>query len=119
MPSGLIHEQHRMGIVGNGLRDFGEVQVHRLGVAKGQYKPRALALSGADRSEDIGRGRTLIMGRRGARPPLGPAPRDLVLLADTGFILEPDLYRGFPREPRTDLCQFGCKAPFLNASSAA
>lgn len=119
MPSGLIHEQHSVGIWGDGLRDFGKVQVHRLGVAKGQNKPGACALARADRAEDIGRGGALVMRRAGARTPLCPTPRDLVLLANPSLVLEPDLYRGSARKTGPDLCQFGCKAPFLNASSAA
>jgi hypothetical protein len=86
MPSGLIHEQHGMGFGGDGLRDFGKVQVHRIGVAKGQDQPGAFAFRRADRSENVGRGRPLIMWRRGARTPLSPAARDLVLLADPGLV---------------------------------
>ena len=119
VPTGLIHEDHGMGIGCDGLSDFGKMQVHRVGIAKGQDKPRTLALRRADRSEDVGRGGSLIMGRRRPRAALGPATRDLVLLADPRLVLEPDLYRGLVREVRPDLCQLGCEAPFLNASSAA
>jgi len=87
------------------------VQVHRIGAANRQAHPRPLPPPPPDRSENVGRGRALIVWRRGARAPLGPAARDLVLLADPGFVLEPDLYRSPAREPRADLCQLGCKAP--------
>src|SRR3954447_10759428 len=74
------------------LCDLGKVQVHGLGVAGGHDQGRALALSWTDRAEDVGRGGTLIVGRRrpGAAP--RPAPGDLVLLADPRFVGEPELY---------------------------
>ena len=72
--------------------DFGQMQVHRLGIAAGHDERRALAVLRADRAEDVGRGGSLVF--RGARPraALGPAPRDLVLLADARLVGEPDLY---------------------------
>jgi hypothetical protein len=69
------------------------VQVHRLGVAGGQDQGCALALLRADRTEDVGGGRTLVAGRAGAGAALGPAAGDLVLLADAGLVGEPDFYR--------------------------
>jgi hypothetical protein len=68
------------------------MQVHRLGVAGGQDQSDALALLGADSAEDVGRGGALIAGRAGAGTALRPAARDLVLLADARFVLEPNLY---------------------------
>ena len=108
-----------MGAGSDSKRDFRQVEVHRLGVAAGQDQPRGLALLRADRPEDIGRLRTLIMGCRRPRPAFRPAPGDLVLLSDPRLVLEPDLYRCTAREARSDLVQFGSEAPFLNASIAA
>src|SRR3546814_17748868 len=88
-------------------------------IAEGQYQPRALAVFRADRAEDIGRFRPLILWRRWPRPTSGPAPGDLVLLADPRFVLEPYLYARAPREGCSDLCQLGGKAPFLKASMAS
>src|SRR3546814_7607763 len=65
------------------------MQGHGFGIAEGQYQPRALAVFRADRAEDIGRFRPLILWRRWPRPTSGPAPGDLVLLADPRFVLEP------------------------------
>jgi len=48
----------------------------------------------ADRAKDVGRFRPLVLGCRWPGPASRPAPRDLVLLDDTGFVLEPDLYQG-------------------------
>src|SRR3546814_10163350 len=73
------------------------MQGHGFGIAEGQYQPRALAVFRADRAEDIGRFRPLILWRRWPRPTSGPAPGDLVLLADPRFVLEPYLYARAPR----------------------
>src|SRR3546814_15775771 len=94
------------------LRYLVQMQGHGFGIAEGQYQPRALAVFRADRAEDIGRFRPLILWRRWPRPTSGPAPGDLVLLADPRFVLEPSLYARSPRAGCSDLCQLGAKAPF-------
>ena len=92
MPAGLIDEKRRVR-AGRDLRgDFGQVEVHRFGVAPGHDERRALAIPGTDRPEDIGRCGSLVFRRAGARAALGPTPRDLVLLADARLVREPDLY---------------------------
>ena len=92
MPAGLIDEEHGVGARRDGLCDLGEMQVHRLGVASGQDQGGALALLRADGAEDIGRGGALIAGSAWAGATLGPQAGDLVLLADTSLICEPDFY---------------------------
>ena len=74
------------------LGDFREVQVHRVGIAEGQDQSRALALFRADGTEDIGRRGSLIPRRVRASAALGPPAGDLVLLADTSLVLEPNFY---------------------------
>jgi len=69
--------------------DFGQVQVR---IAARHNEGRALAVSGADRAEDIGRCGSLIFRGAGARSALGPTAGDLVLLADPRLVGEPDLY---------------------------
>jgi hypothetical protein len=76
----------------DGLGDLGEVQVHRLGVAGRQDQGRAFALLWADSPEDVGGSGALVTGRAGAGATLRPPARDLVLLANTGFIRKPDFY---------------------------
>ena len=76
----------------NGLGDLHEMQVHRLGVAGGQDQGRTLALLRADGAEDVGGSGALVAGRTGTRAPLGPPAGDLVLLADTRLVSEPDFY---------------------------
>ena len=73
--------------------NLGQVQVHRLGVAARHDERSALAISGTDRAEEVGRGGSLIFRRAGARSALGPTAGDLVLLADPRLVGEPDLYR--------------------------
>jgi len=68
------------------------MQVHRLAVAKRQDEPDAFAFPRTNRAEYVGGGGALIARRRGARAALGPAPRDLVLLADARLVGEPDFY---------------------------
>jgi len=92
VPARLIDEQESVRARRDVLGDFGQMQVHRKGIASGQHEAGALALLGANGAEDVGRTGALILGGAGPRAALGPAARDLVLLADAGFILEPDFY---------------------------
>ena len=54
------------------LGDFGQMQVHRFGVAEGQDQSRGLSLLRADGSEDVGRGGALIPRSAWASAALGP-----------------------------------------------
>ena len=92
MPAGLVDEQRGVG-AGRDLRgDFGQMEVHRLGVAARHDERRALAVLGTDRAEDVGRGGSLVLGGARPRASLGPTARDLVFLADARLVGEPDLY---------------------------
>jgi hypothetical protein len=92
MPSSLIDEEDGVGSWCDCLGDFREVQVHRLGIAGGQDQSHALALFRADGAEDIGRCGPLIPRSARASAALRPPAGDLVLLADTSLVLEPNLY---------------------------
>ena len=59
-------------------------------VAAGQDEARADAALGTDGAKDIGRFRALVLGGRRPGSPWRPAPRQLGLLTDPGFILPPD-----------------------------
>ncbi len=111
VPPGLIHDHDGMGVRGDGARYLLEMERHGGAVAGRQDQARSLALLRADGAEDIGRAGALIVGCA------GPGERDLVLLADTGFVLEPDLYpctRGLaPRDVRHEGGEL-----FLNSSTA-
>src|SRR5829696_5029662 len=118
VPSGPVDEEHGMGSRRHLGCDLGQVQVHGFGVAGRQDQGSSLALARADGAKDVGRGRALIVGCRGARAPPSPPPRDLVLLADARLVREPDLYpvRSDALLPR-DLVQAGREA-FLKSSTA-
>src|SRR5260370_32857482 len=92
MPSGLIDEEDGVGSWCDRVGDFREVQVHRFGIAGGQDQSRALAQFRADGTEDIGRCGSLIPRGARASAALRPPAGDLVLLADTSLVLEPDFY---------------------------
>ena len=92
MPAGLIEQKNGMPTWSNLRGNLGKMQVHRLGVAGGQDKSGSFSLPRADGTEDIGRGGALVTWCRGPRTAPCPAPGDLVLLADAGFVGEPDLY---------------------------
>ena len=75
--------------------DLGQMLCHGAGIAPRHDESRRLAELWADRAEDVGRSRALIVWCRRPRSTLGPAACDLVLLANAGFVLEPDFY-SFP-----------------------
>ncbi len=118
MPAGLIDDEDGMGAGGDGERDFLQVKVHGVGVAAGQDEARADPSGRTDGAEDIGRTGALILGRRGPRSPFRPAPSDLVLLADPGFVLEPNLYVRVWREAVADFRHSGGEV-FLKAAIAS
>src|SRR3954447_25814599 len=95
-----------------------QVQAHGLRIASGQHQGCALALLRADRPEDVDRTRPQIMRGPGPGAPSGPAAGDLVLLADTGLVLPPQLDRGAVWEARPDRFQGGGET-FLKSSSAS
>ncbi len=119
MPTGLIHQYNSVSARSDGERYFCQMERHGFCITQGQHQAGALAMLRADCAEDIDRFSPLVFGCPGPRPASGPAPRDLVLLPDPRFVLEPDLYRRALRESFSDLCQLGGKAPFLKASIAS
>ena len=119
VPARLIHQHDRVSAGGDGERYLGQMQRHGFGIAERQDQPSALAVFRADRAEDVGRFRSLILWCGWPRSASGPAACNLVLLANARFVLEPDLYGRALREGRSDLCQLGGKAPFLKASMAS
>src|SRR5271154_6347752 len=92
MPSGLIDEKDSMGSRCDGVGDFRQMQVHRLGIAGRQDQGDSLSLLRADGSEDVGRGGALIPRSARASAALGPPAGDLVLLTNARFIREPNLH---------------------------
>src|SRR6185503_18000764 len=118
MPSRLIEQNHGVRTWCDSLRDLRQVQHHGVAVAPRQHEPGAGSTFWADRAEDIGRCGALIVRRRWSRTTLRPAARDLVLLADPGFVLKPDLYRLAWGIARRDLCHTVAEV-FLKATTAS
>jgi len=92
VPSRLVEDDNGMAAWCDFCGNLGQVQVHGFGVAGGQDEGSTLSLLRTDGTENIGRDGALIARCRGPRAPPGPAPGDLVLLADAGLIGEPDFY---------------------------
>ena len=91
VPSGPIDQEH--GVGGQARRSRrSPLDAHRLDVASGQDKGRALAILRADGAEDFGLGGALIARSVWARAALCPPAGNLVLLTDTSLILKPDFY---------------------------
>src|ERR1041384_7255144 len=118
VPSGLVQDENGVLAGRNRGRNLGEVQGHRLGVAMGQDQRCTFAVVRAYSSEDVGRGGALIGRSAGSRPASGPAPRELVLLADPGLVGEPEFYVvDVDALLARDLCQAGWEG-FLKAPIA-
>ena len=99
--------------------DLFEMHAHRLAVAAGHDDTGSLALGRTDRTKDPHRGSPLIARSRGTRAALGPAPGELGLLADPGFILPPQLYGRSFGEAFADLRQTGGEAFLKMAMSSS
>jgi hypothetical protein len=117
MPAGLIGDEDGMSAGVDGSADLCEMGVHRVGVAPRQNEAYALALGRTDCTEDVGRLGALIVRRTRPRSAFRPPARDLVLLADPRFVLEPklDLYARLKARP--DRLDCGGEV-FLKASTA-
>ena len=117
MPAGLIEQHDGMGAGRDQSADLFEMGLHRRGVAPGHDQAGRFALLGADRPEDVGGLGALVVRRAGSCTTTRPAPGQLVLLADAGFILEPDFELGAGAEAPFDPTQLG-REVFLNLAMA-
>jgi hypothetical protein len=118
MPSRLVEQHHSMSPRRDRLRDLREMQAHALARAAGQDQARTLAVSRADRTEDVGRGRALVLRRGGTGATPRPAAGDRVLLPDPRLVGKPDLYGLATGRTCRDLCQTGGEG-FLTEATAA
>ena len=92
------------------------MELHRLGVGVGQRERRPDAARRADGAEQIGVVVALVGGLARPRSAPGPLAHEAVLLADAGFVLEPDFdRRRLGRPSRWALSARG--EVFLNAST--
>ena len=116
VPSSPIEQQDGVCALGDVARDFVEVELHHVGVGIGKRQGRSDTPSWADRAEQIGVVVALIGGLSGPRSTPGPLADEAVLLADPGFILEPDFDRRRLGEP----CEMSfqrAREVFLNPST--
>ena len=119
VPTCLVHQQHRVRTGLDGGGDLRQMQAHCLGIAARQDECRTLPKCRADCTENVSRGSALILRRGWSRPALSPTPGDLVLLTNSGFVGEPDLYRfGLDALLARDFAQSGGEA-FLKLSIAS
>lgn len=107
-----------MCVIGDIAGYLDQVLVHGMGVAPRHDESGSLALFGADGTEDIGRPGSLVVWRGRPCSPLGPAAGDLVLLAYTSLVLEPDFDHFALGGTGGDFCHSG-REVFLNASAAS
>ena len=101
VPARAVEQQYGMGTLGDVQGYLVDVQLHHVGVGMGQCEGRADASGWADGAKEIGVLIALVGWLGGSCSTLGPLPDEAVLLADAGFILEPDLDRlalGYPLE---------------------
>ena len=117
MPTGLIHDEDSMATGSDGGADFGQMCVHRVGVAPWQHQTDGLAPVRTDGTEDIDRFGALVVRCAGPGSTPRPAARNLVLLAYAGFVLEPDFDLRPRLEAGADRCDFRGEV-FLKASTA-
>ena len=91
---------------------------HRLAVDPGRDNGGAHGTRRTDRAKEVGRVMTIVAHCRRAAAARRPLVRQRALLADAGFILEPDLDRLASRSGRQD-CGYEIREVFLKASCAA
>jgi hypothetical protein len=115
MPAGLVVDDDSVGTDLDDLGDLREMQAHGFAVAAGQDQAGGFALSRTDGAEEPGRTGPLVTRCRGPAAAFGPPAGDLVLLADAGLVLEPNLYLFAAGLLCGNLCQLDGKV-FLKAA---
>src|SRR5277367_2335179 len=97
MPAGTVAQQHA-DRTGHDLRaDLSQVQVHHLCVGAGRDDRGPDTTGRADGAKYVGRIMTIVAHHQRARAALGPDISMASLLANPGFVLKPNLYRGCGR----------------------
>jgi hypothetical protein len=117
VPGSLVEQKRGVSAGSHGSRDLFEVMGHGRRGAAGHDEACAHAPVRADRPEEVGRLRTLILRDRRSRSAFGPASGERLLLADTGLVAEPDLY-GLAADSLGDLRQTAGEA-FLKRAAAS
>ena len=118
MPASAIQQHDGMGTRRDVSADFGEVEVHRLGIGLGQDEAGADTTRGTGCAEDVGPIVALVAWRWRASALFSPDVGQAALLTDARFILPPELDRLATRL-RGDGVGDQCGKVFLCASCAA
>ena len=90
MPAGAVEQQYGVCALFDMARDFVEMELHHFGVDVGERQRRALALRRTDCAKEISVCVALTGGLTRTRSTPRPLSHEAVLLADAGFVLEPD-----------------------------
>lgn len=118
VPSCLVHQHHGMRARGDGLGEFGEKEVHRLGIEPCHHQGRAGIARRAHRADDPGRAVTEIAPTARSMAALPPDVAGAAGLPDTRLVLAPYLEVIGLRMGRYDLAQARGEPLFLKASCA-
>jgi hypothetical protein len=116
MPSGAIEQQDGVSALSDIACDLVEVELHHVGVRVGQGESRPNTAGRTDRAKQIGVVVALVGRLARPRSAPGPLAHEPVLLADPGFVLEPD----FDRRRLGDALEMSLQRAwevFLNAST--
>lgn len=87
VPSGAIHDEHGVCALFDMAADLVDMELHGLGVGKGQSHSRSDAARRADRAKQIGALVALVGRLAGPRSTTGPLPHDAVLLTYPRLVL--------------------------------
>ena len=116
--AGAIEDESSMAACRHLAADGSKMQRHRLGVRRRHDQARCDATLRTGRAKQVGPVVASVVRRAGPRSTLGPDAGQRALLADPGFVLEPDFDRlafGAVGELRRD----GRGEVFLNVSWAS
>src|ERR1700749_4473153 len=113
MIAGAIEDESSMATCCYLSADSSEMQRHSFGVGRGHNQACCDATLRTGRAEQVGPIVAPVVRRAGSRSTLGPDAGQRPLLADPGFILEPDFDR-LVFGAIGDLCRDGRGEVFLN-----
>lgn len=91
MPPGPVHQNGGMRLAGHTAADLVEMQLHGMGIGPWQHERCTGSTGRTDGSEQIGVLVALVCRLAWPGSFFGPLPHLPVLLANTCFVLEPDL----------------------------
>jgi hypothetical protein len=118
VPTGAVEHHDGVLVLGQRCREPGEELVHRRGRDLRQDEGEGLAGRGPDGGEEVGPAVALVAQAWRSLAAGEPAMADAALLAESGFIHEPQR-QALVAVLRPCLVESGLQPPFANASRAA